>query len=44
MSTKTVSLRLCLKAASAAEKSLVTKIPGDVRGAKSVNNSMTVKS
>lgn len=32
------------EAASAAEKSLVTKLAGDVRGVKSVNNSMTVKS
>jgi len=31
------------EAASAAEKSLVTKLAEDVRGAKSVNNSMTVK-
>jgi hyperosmotically inducible protein len=32
------------EAASAAEKSLVTKLASDVRGVKSVNNSMTVKS
>jgi osmotically-inducible protein OsmY len=32
------------EASSAAEKSLVSKLAGDVRGVKSVNNSMTVKS
>jgi len=32
------------EASSAAEKSLVTKLASDVRGVKSVNNSMTVKS
>jgi hyperosmotically inducible protein len=32
------------EAASAAEKSLVSKLASDVRGVKSVNNSMTVKS
>jgi osmotically-inducible protein OsmY len=32
------------EAGSDAEKSLVTKLAGDVRGVKSVNNSMTVKS
>lgn len=32
------------EASSAAEKSLVTKLAGDVRGAKSVTNDMTVKS
>lgn len=32
------------EAANAAEKSLVTKLAQDVRGAKSVNNNMTVKS
>jgi hyperosmotically inducible protein len=32
------------EASSAAEKSMVSKLAGDVRGVKSVNNSMTVKS
>jgi len=37
-------ITITVEASSAAEKSLVSKLAGDVRGVKSVNNSMTVKS
>lgn len=44
ITTKDGAIVITGEAASAAEKALVSKLAGDVRGVKSVNNNMTVKS